>query len=167
MKQSIPLARKESLIVKELDGETLVYDMERDKAHCLNNTAALVWRNCDGQRTVAQLREVVEKNAGSPVPEEMVWLALDQLENFKLLVETPAKPFQLTGMSRRSLVKRIGFAALALPVIISISAPPAQAQASLLPPGSCCGNPTQCQSNSCNQNPTCTGIPAPSTKACA
>ena len=167
MKQSIPLARKESLIVKELDGETLIYDMERDKAHCLNSTAALVWKNCDGQRTVSQLRELIEKDAGSPVPEEMVWLALDQLENFKLLAETPAKPFQLTGMSRRSLVKRIGFAALALPVIISISAPPAQAQASLLGPGSCCNNPTECQSASCNQNPVCTGIPGPSTKACA
>ena len=147
MKQSIPLARKESLIVKELDGETLIYDMERDKAHCLNSTAALVWKNCDGQRTVSQLHELIEKDAGSPVPEEIVWLALDQLENFKLLAETPAKPFQLTGMSRRSLVKRIGFAALALPVIISISAPPAQAQASLLGPGSCCNNPTECQSD--------------------
>jgi hypothetical protein len=31
-----PTARKDQLIVKELDDETLVYDLERDEAHCLN-----------------------------------------------------------------------------------------------------------------------------------
>lgn len=164
MKQNIPLARKKSLIVKELPDETLVYDMEDDKAHCLNSTAALVWKNCDGKRTISQLRELLERDAGSPVPMELVWLALDQLENFKLLDDSPTGYFHLTGMSRRNLVKRIGFAVLALPVVISISAPPAQAQGSLLSPGTCCQNPNECQSNFCNQSPSCTGLP--STKAC-
>ena len=85
MNQNLPIARKDSLIVKELPDETLVYDTQRDKAHCLNSTAALVWKNCDGKKTVDQLREVMEHDAGAPVPEEMVWLALDQLESFKLL----------------------------------------------------------------------------------
>lgn len=163
MKQSIPLARKESLVIKELPDETLVYDRERDKAHCLNSTAALVWKNCDGKRTITQLRELLEADAGSPVPVEMVWLALDQLESFQLLDDAPLKHFHLAG-SRRNLVKRIGFAVLALPAIISITAPPAQAQVSLLPPGACCLNPTLCQSGSCTQSPSCLGIP--STKAC-
>jgi len=167
MNQNLPIARKDSLIVKELPDETLVYDTQRDKAHCLNSTAALVWKNCDGKKTVDQLRELMEQDAGARVPEEMVWLALDQLESFKLLDDAPAKPEMLSGMSRRNLVKRIGFAALALPVIISISTQPASAQASLLPSGACCGSPGQCQSNSCNQSPTCVGIPQPSTKACA
>ena len=164
MNQNIPTARKDSLIVKELDDETLVYDTQRDKAHCLNSTAALVWKNCDGKRTVGQLRELMEKNAGAPVPEEMVWLALDQLEDFKLLEDAPAKPLQLSGMSRRNLVKRIGFAAIAIPVIISISAPPASAQASGLPPGSCCTTNANCASNSCVNAGGCT--PPPS-KLCA
>ena len=164
MKQDIPLARKKSLVIKELPDETLVYDRERDKAHCLNSTAALVWKNCDGKRTITQLRELLEADADSPVPVEMVWLALDQLENFQLLDDAPLKQFHLAGMSRRSLVKRIGFAVLALPLIISISAPPAQAQVSGLPPGACCQNPMACQSGSCTQNPSCVGLP--STKAC-
>jgi hypothetical protein len=167
MNQNVPTARKDSLIVKELPDETLVYDTQRDKAHCLNSTAALVWKNCDGKRTVGQLRELMEKNAGAPVPEEMVWLALDQLETFKLLDDAPAKPLQLSGMSRRNLVKRIGFAALALPAIISISAPPASAQQSKLPSGSCCNGASECQSNSCVQATSCVGLPGPSTKACA
>ena len=164
MKQSIPLARKESLVIKELPDETLVYDRERDKAHCLNSTAALVWKNCDGKRTITQLRELLEADAGSPVPVEMVWLALDQLENFQLLDDAPLQKFHLAGISRRNLVKRIGFAVLALPVIISITAPPALAQGSLKPPGACCLNPNECQSNFCTQSPSCVGLP--STKAC-
>jgi len=164
MKQSLPLARKKSLIIKELPTETLVYDTENDKAHCLNETAALIWKNCDGGQTVAQLRELTEKETNSPVPEEMVWLALDQLEEFKLLETSVNPPLHLSGMSRRQMIRLVGAAGIAAPVIISIVAPsPAQAQ-SLLPPGACCGNPNQCASNSCSQNPICAG--QPSTKAC-
>jgi hypothetical protein len=165
MRPSNPLKRNDSLIVKELPDETLVYDTKLDKAHCLNLTAALVWKNCDGKKSVAELREVLAAKAGNEVPEEMVWLALDQLKSFKLLSDVPARPTQFNDMSRRDLVRRIGFAALTLPVIISIAAPPAHAQASLLAPGACCNSPGQCTSNSCNQSPVCVGLP--STKACA
>lgn len=163
----VPKARQEQLIVKELPDELLIYDLKRDKAHCLNETAALVWKNCDGNKTVDELRELMEENAGSPVPEEMIWLALDQLETFRLLDEAAVKPAKFAGMNRRDMVRRVGFAAIALPVILSIVAPTAQAQASLIGPGGCCGSPGQCASNSCNQSPTCVGIPTPSTKACA
>lgn len=161
----VPKARHEQLIVKELPDELLIYDLKHDQAHCLNETAALVWKNCDGRKTVAELREQMEDNAGSPVPEEMVWLALDQLETFKLLDKAALKPAQFAGMNRRDLVRRVGMAAIALPVILSIVAPTAQAQASGLAPGSCCGNPNQCASNTCVPNAICSAFP--STKACA
>jgi hypothetical protein len=167
MNQPLPLARTESLIIKELADETLVYDSNNDKAHCLNPTAALVWKNCDGKQTVDQLRELMEHEAGAAVPEEMIWLALDQLASFNLLAEAPAKPVALAGLNRRTLVKRIGFAAIALPVILSIAAPPAHAQGSKFGTGVCCTQNSQCASGSCTQAPTCTGgIPGPSTKAC-
>ena len=159
----VPKARQEQLIVKELPDELLIYDLKLDEAHCLNETAALVWKNCDGKRTVGQLRELIEKDAGVPVPEEIVWLALDQLETFKLLDDGPSIPLQLSGMSRRSLVKRIGFAAIAIPVIISISAPPASAQVSGAPPGACCTTNTNCASNKCQNGGSC--VPPP-TKIC-
>ena len=87
----VPRARQEQLIVKELPDELLMLRSQSDKAHCLNETAALVWKNCDGHKTVDQLRELMEENAGSPVSEEMVWLALDQLETFRLLERNSAK----------------------------------------------------------------------------
>ena len=156
MKQNSPMARKSSLIVKELPTEILVYDLETDKAHCLNETVARVWKNCDGNRDVAELRSLMEKETNLPVPEEMVWLALDQLEKFKLLEGAPAKSFSFSGMNRREVVKRIGISALALPLIISIVAPDAQAQGSKLPPGACCNGNGNCQSGTCLPGtPTC------------
>lgn len=160
-----PTARKDQLIVKEVDGEVLVYDLQRDKAHCLNSTAALVWKYCNGQTGVSEIAKSLGDETQTVVDDRIVWLALDQLEKFDLLEIVPARPPQFMGMNRRQLVKRIGVAALALPIIISIAAPNAQAQGSLFAPGACCSNPNQCQSDSCTQNPICTGTP--STKACA
>lgn len=164
MKEHLPVARKKSLIIKELPTETLVYDLETDKAHCLNETAARVWKNCDGRQTVAQLRELTEKETDSPVPEEMVWLALDQLEQFKLLEAPVNQPAHLSGMSRRQMIRLVGTAAIAVPVITSIVAPrPAQAQ-SLLPLGACCNSPGQCASGNCAQGGPCGS--QPNTKSC-
>lgn len=169
MKQA-PLARQASLIVKELPDETLVYDLETDKAHCLNATAARVWKSCDGRTSLKEIARRLGAKLDSPVNEDFVWLALDQLEKFKLLEKAPAKPAHLSGMTRRQMVTRLGIAALALPAIVSIVSPTAQAQGSGLPPAVCCTNPNQCISNNCIQDPTCLvvpGSPSQSTKRCA
>ena len=144
----LPVARTESLIVKEVDGETLVYDVKTDKAHCLNETAALVWKNCDGRKNVSDIAKVLSAKSDSSVKDEVVWLALDQLEKFKLLEEAPAKPAMFAGMTRRQMVARLGIAAVALPAIVAIVAPNAKAQSSVppIPPGLgfCCVNPSDC-----------------------
>ena len=41
----MPRARQDELVVEELPDETLVYDLKRHKARCLNRTAALVWQH--------------------------------------------------------------------------------------------------------------------------
>jgi hypothetical protein len=163
-----PVARTESLIVKEVDGETLVYDLKTDKAHCLNETAALVWKNCDGRKSVSEISKVLSADSNVSVKDEVVWLALDQLEKFKLLEEAPARPSFLAGMTRRQMVARLGIAAVALPAIVAIVAPTAQAQGSTLPPGACCTNPNECPTD-CIQDPSCLvvpGSPSNSTKRC-
>ena len=60
----LPLSRTDNLVIRELDDETLVYDMERDEAHCLNQTAALVWQQCDGKTTAAQAARILENQVG-------------------------------------------------------------------------------------------------------
>ena len=51
-----PFARKREghLVIDELPDEVLVYDLDRHKAHCLNQTAALVWQHCDGKMAIAR-----------------------------------------------------------------------------------------------------------------
>lgn len=153
-----PVARTEALIVKEVDGETLVYDLKTDKAHCLNETAALVWKNCDGHSNVSEIAEVLSSESNSSIKEDLVWLALDQLQKSKLLEETPAKPVHLFGMTRRQMVARLGIAAVALPAIVAIVAPTARAQASVLPPNTCCKDPKDC-ANDCIPDGNCTVYP--------
>jgi uncharacterized membrane protein len=138
-----PVARTESLIIKEVDGETLVYDFKTNKAHCLNDTAARVWKNCDGSNSVSKISEILSAESNTSVQDEVVWLALDQLEKFKLLEEAPAKPGFLAGMTRREMVARLGIAAVALPAIVAIVAPTAKAQGSVVF-APCCSGQADC-----------------------
>ena len=123
----LPNARKENLIIKELDDETLVYDRENDQAHCLNSTAARVWQLCNGQRSLTEIAQFLAEQTETKADDRIVWLALDQLQKFNLLDVAAQAPVHLAGLNRRQLVRNVGLAALALPVIMSIAAPtPAQ-----------------------------------------
>jgi len=149
-REFLPLARTDALVVKELQDEVLVYDLKRDKAHCLNGTAAAVWKHCDGKMTVADAARRLESELKTPVDAEVVWLALKQLDKFHLLQERVLIPDARQGLSRRELVRRIGVAAVLLPAIISISAPTARAQGSCRPLGAACTTAADCCSNCCN-----------------
>ena len=62
----LPRARTDGLVINELTDEVLVYDLKRDKAHCLNAAAASVWKQCDGRTTVAEIaRRLSEPGAQS------------------------------------------------------------------------------------------------------
>ncbi|HVG33093.1 MAG TPA: PqqD family protein [Pyrinomonadaceae bacterium] len=129
--QPLPRARRAQLIVKELPNETLVYDEESHEAHCLNQTAAFVWRHCDGHTSIAKMGRLLEKQAKTKVPEQLVWSALEQLEKSHLLEGPAPRPMLTEGMSRRELIRRLGIGtALALPVVVSIVAPTAAEAAS-------------------------------------
>jgi hypothetical protein len=133
------LARNEDLIVQELPDEVLVYDLKRDKAHCLNQTAAFVWNHCDGRTTVEEIAKLMEKEWHTPVSEDMVWFTLNKLSRADLLQEPLTLPQEKTGISRRSAVRRLGFGALlTVPLVMSIVAPTALAGSSVPPPCQVC-----------------------------
>jgi hypothetical protein len=144
----LPHARTDSLVIRELDDETLVYDTDRDEAHCLNQTAALVWQQCDGKTTVAQAAQSLQSKLDARVDPDLVWLAIKQLERFYLVESSTKSP----SISRRNLVLKYAPAALALPVIISISAPAAATIPSCLPNCASCGESGQppCCSDNCD-----------------
>ena len=59
-----PRARRTRLIVRRLPEETLVYDLESSRAHCLGPIAASVWRRCDGRSSAARIAAGVRKETG-------------------------------------------------------------------------------------------------------
>jgi hypothetical protein len=160
-----PRARADELIVRELPDEVLVYDLARDKAHCLNKTAAHVWRHCDGRTSVSELARLLSSNADAPVDEQVVWLALKQLSRDHLLIADATPPPHLSGLNRRQMMRVLGRAAVvALPLVTTIIAPtPAQASYAL-PSGACCDQGEQCQSGICSSSGACNSTTG---KACA
>jgi Coenzyme PQQ synthesis protein D (PqqD) len=163
-----PKARSENLIVEELDGEVLVYDIDRDRAHCLNSTAALVWKLCNGRRTPSDIARELQRATQKPDTKnsrralkaspaegtaELVWLALDQLSRDHLLDKETFTTSRVPLISRREAIRRVGIgAAIAIPVVASITAPTAVQAGSCKPSGAACGTGAQCCSGTCTNN---------------
>lgn len=59
--------RVANVTVVELDGESVVYDRQSGVLHHLNAGATLVFRECDGASTIAQLAAVIAEAVGEPV----------------------------------------------------------------------------------------------------
>lgn len=144
----LPRALTNDFVIRELDDETLVYDTGRDKAHCLNRTSALVWNHCDGKTSAAQAARSLQNELDVAIDTDLIWLAVKQLERFHLVESNGKSP----SVSRRNLVLRYAPLALALPVIMSISAPAPAGVSSCLPDGASCGSagqPPCCPPNGC------------------
>ena len=160
-----PVARKEGLVIQEMPDEVLVFDTDTNKAHCLNETAAFVWKACDGTNSVADITQSFGNQSGKPVDENLVWLAIDQLNENNLLAENLTANFG--GQSRREVIKKIGLAAvIALPIVSSLVAPTAalavacsganNSPCSGATSGICCGgNCCEGQGFPCNNSGTC------------
>jgi hypothetical protein len=133
-----PKARKNKLIVKELSNEVLIYDENNHQAHCLSETAALVWKFCDGRTSIPKMRQLLEKEMSVTVPEQTVWLALKQLEGSRLLDVSVAPQTRFPRTSRRAVMRNMGIAAVALPLITSVRTAAAVAAASCVPLGQPC-----------------------------
>jgi hypothetical protein len=136
--QQLPAGRRDRLIVESLDGELLVYDPERNRAHSLNRVAAAVWELSDGARDLAALADA----AGAT--EDDVWRALTQLDERGLLDGDLPRRMSGPEYSRRQAVRRMGLigasAAFAAPLVKSIVVPTAaQAGASCVPENGTCG----------------------------
>lgn len=139
----LPRAHHDGVLATDVGDEVVVYDPRDHRGHCLNPPAAVVWRHLDGRTSMAELVAHLQRELDAPADEDMVWLAVEELQRAQLLdgpVERPAS----RGVSRRSALRRMGAAvgtgAVLLPAISTIVAPPAHAQASAVgcsPPDTC------------------------------
>ncbi|HRH46748.1 MAG TPA: PqqD family protein [Pyrinomonadaceae bacterium] len=157
-----PLSRKNNLVIQEIGGEIIIYDLKINKAVCLNETSAMVWQLCDGKKSTAEISLIITKDLGLKVNEDLVWFALEQLKKHEL-VENYNEIFSpFFNLSRRQIIKKVGLGTMiALPFISSIVAPEGIYAGSCVPfkstvcttPANCCPNtpnpPLNCNSNRC------------------
>lgn len=132
-----PRKRRDSIVVTEVQDETVVYDLTRHKAHCLNPTAALIWNHCDGKTAVPDIARKVGDSLGATIGAEVVWRALGQLGKVHLMEEPVAVPARVKGLSRRDLLRKGSLAAALLPIVISLGVPTAAIASHTCNPGTC------------------------------
>ena len=153
IRDQTPKARTDGLLVEEMDGETLVYDLETHGAHCLNPAAALVWRRSDGRTPVRDMIPLLGE-VGLPEEEAVVWMALSRLDDAGL-VEGVTLPGKKAGFSRREVLRVLGATAamtLLLPAVDSVVAPLAAQAASCITLAAC----TALSWKNCPGIPICT-----------
>ncbi|HRH43123.1 MAG TPA: PqqD family protein [Pyrinomonadaceae bacterium] len=144
--EKFPLSRQKNIVVQETDNEILIYDLTKNRIFCLNETSAKVWDACNGQNSVSAIAKSLDFS------EEIVLLALDQLNRENLVENFKGSHRSFKGFSRRQIIKKIGFASMtALPLVISVVAPKAiNAQSECLPAGmggNALTNACQCAAN--------------------
>jgi len=146
-----PMMRQQGLVIDELPDEVLVYDLERHRAHCLNQTAALVWQQCDGKSTAAQIAQRLAQKLQAPFNEDLIRVALRQLEKLHLLEQSISLPPQLLRLSRRRMIRSLSLAAaVAVPVVTSIVSPRPAEAGSCAGSGQGCGNGISCCAGVCS-----------------
>jgi hypothetical protein len=141
----LPRMRVNGLVVDDLPDEVLVYDLERHDAHCLNRSAALVWRCCDGGSSSSEIARRLTAELDVEFSEDLVLVALNQLEKLNLLERQSETPAHFAVLSRRQMVRRLGLAAaVAVPLITSIVAPTAVQAGTCVPSGQPCSPTIAC-----------------------
>mgnify|MGYP002787963674 CR=1 FL=1 len=137
-----PIGLKKDILVQELEKELLLYDLERNKAFCLNETSRMVWNLCDGENTVEDIHRKVSLQLKTQIPEELIWLALEGLNQEKILSNYQEIKINYNGLKRREAIKKIGFTTMTvLPLVLAVVSPKsvaAQSQA-------VCSGSTFCQ----------------------
>lgn len=129
-----PQARRTDVIVQGVGTDVLVYDQLRDAAHSLNATAAYLYWQADGTRTVAELATGMSHALGVPDDARLVEEGLAQLTRVDLLES--GRTTDGRAVSRREVVRRLGALAAAMPIVTSIVTPTplmAQSRQSSLP----------------------------------
>ncbi len=150
-RSALPKARSTRLVVRELDSETIIYDLKSHKATCLNAFSAQVWRLCDGNRTVYDITEAL---APADPAEGAVALALKKLTQAGLLTGMIHGAHPADGApTRRAVIHGALALAAAIPVVTTITVPTAaqipSTECKLLQVGERCIVDSDCCSGTC------------------
>lgn len=170
---SKPKTRNKNIVVQEMENEILIYNLQTNKAFCLNETSTMIWQFCDGNHSVEQISQNLSRKLNQPITEDLIWLALDSFKKDKLLEENEPFEINFNGLTRRQVIRKIGLVSMiALPIVASVIAPSAAMAASTgillgvaCPTGSGCDTGLQCRSLTTGSGSVCCvpGIPGSQT----
>ena len=146
---TLPIARTKNLVIQNVNDELLVYDMEADRAHHLNESLSIVWRACNAEMSVGELCKRLSNHLGLQIEEDFVHLAVSELNSIELL-EDPSESKPISKVSRREVLFKYALPSVALPVVASLVAPSAVNAQSCVPNFQPCTVPADCCSNNCN-----------------
>ena len=108
--QEHPKARSENLLVEEVAGELLIYDVSNNRAHCLNESAAAIWRHCDGSRSIGKLAKHLFPNLEASGAQRLVGVGVERLRRRRLVESSVAAP-PAVDLSKRQLLKKVAILA--------------------------------------------------------
>lgn len=151
-----PIGRKSDIVTQEIKDELMIYDLQMNRAFCLNQISRMVWQLCDGKNAVSNISSLMSKKLKTQISEDMVWLTLDQFKKENLLENTDELRIDFGGLSRREMIRKVGATSLAvLPLIVAVTAPPAINAAST---GVCLSDSDPCDDgNICTVGDYCSG----------
>ena len=115
--------RMDGVLEHAIEDEVVVYDTATDQSHLLNAPTASVWRALAAG--VLSTDAIIEAVSDRP---ELVELALAELARVGLLDSVPVVAASAGRLTRRQMLRAMGVAAVAAPVIVTLSAPPVAAQ---------------------------------------
>jgi|PlaIllAssembly_1097288.scaffolds.fasta_scaffold1673388_1 hypothetical protein len=75
--------------IQELGEEVMIYDPLNEKVHVLNTTAHCIWKLCDGNFTLQEIKEEISRKFPQTAEQEIlhdIASAIDSFEKNKLLL---------------------------------------------------------------------------------
>ena len=108
-----PLARRTDVLEQPLGRAAVLFDIRSGRAHALDEVAALVFRNANGERSVAQLAELTSSSLNLPDAEAHVEMTLHRLAAATLLDGGFVPRGARHRAVRRTVLRRVGIAARA------------------------------------------------------
>lgn len=152
-----PVSRNANIVVQQLEDEVLIYDLNVDNAFCLNRTTALVFQYADGTNTAGEISDLMSTSLKTLVSEDIVHLALSELDKHGLLENYLRGKNHFSGLSRREVIRKVGLASMvALPLVTSIVAPGVTAAASCIAFAAPCAGGGCCPGSLCTVINICT-----------
>jgi hypothetical protein len=69
--------------IQELGEEVMIYDPLNEKVHILNNTAHCIWKLCDGNCTLQEIKEEISKKFPHTSEQEILHDIASAVDNFE------------------------------------------------------------------------------------